>query len=330
VSRHAAAAVLALAVATPARAHHGVAAVSVAGPEGPGAALETTSALPLPQGLLFGMLKTEYVPFQQRAGFVDQKDYASFNMLALGYGVRPWLSLYAFQPLNVKAAHGLGTNAGAGDTNLMLAFAFKWDEGLRLVPEKESLDELEDWHFSTWLASTLPAGPTGARDDLGDRFAPDMQTGFGSPSASGGVATTKQVGRDLTVLADASHQRFFPHTYAFTRYQFGAETRLNGAIVWRAYGRGALRIDLAGELSGLHLERDRQRDGAGAMTAATASGGDVLYAGLGVRATHGALSVALGVRRAALRALNESALQQGSEGLEDLRATLTVSGSTRL
>ncbi len=42
-------ALLFLAIASPARAHHGVAAASLAGPEGPGAALETTSALPLPE-----------------------------------------------------------------------------------------------------------------------------------------------------------------------------------------------------------------------------------------------------------------------------------------
>jgi hypothetical protein len=39
----------------------------------------------------------------------------------------------------VKAQDGIGTNAGIGDTTLMAALAFKYDEGLRLVPQKESL-----------------------------------------------------------------------------------------------------------------------------------------------------------------------------------------------
>ena len=148
-----------LALAGAARAHHGVAAVGLAGPEGPGAAMETTSPLPLPEGMIFTMVKTEYVPFQ-RFAFAEpnNKSYSSFNMVALGIGVRPWMSVYVFQPLNVKEQGGIGRNAGAGDTNLMLSFGFKWDEGLRLVPEKESLDDLMDWHFSVWASSTLPVG----------------------------------------------------------------------------------------------------------------------------------------------------------------------------
>ncbi len=83
------AALAALAVPGLARAHHGTAAVSVAGPEGPGAALETTSPLPLPQGTLFTMMKTEYVPFRKFA-FAEpaNKDTSSFNMFALGFGIR--------------------------------------------------------------------------------------------------------------------------------------------------------------------------------------------------------------------------------------------------
>jgi hypothetical protein len=320
-----------LALAGPARAHHGVAGISVAGPEGPGAAIETTSPLPLPQGTLFTMVKTEYVPFQ-RYGFAEpnNKSYSWFNMVALGYGVRPWMSIFVFQPFNVKEQDGLGRNAGAGDTSLMLSLALKWDQGLQLVPEKESLDDLMDWHFSVAMSSTLPAGPTTAKGDAGAYFAPDMQTGFGAPSATLGVAAMKQLTRDLTWLAEASYQHFFPHTYRFTRYQFGGETRLNTAAVYRVYGTGQFRLDLSGELNGLQLQRDRQRDDAGATEPLRASGGAILYAGAGVRAYYGPLSVAFGARRAALRSLNEEAEQQGSEGLERFRVALTVSYSTRL
>jgi len=322
-----------LALAGSARAHHGVAAVSVAGPEGPGAAMETTSALPLPQGTLFTMAKTEYVPFQQyRFAEPNNKAYSSFNTIALGYGVRPWMSAYVFQSFNVKEQDGVGRNAGAGDTNLMLSFAFKWDQGLKLVPEKESLDDLMDWHFSVAVSSTLPVGPTTALDKALDKagayFAPDMQTGFGAPSPSLGVAVMKQLTDDLTWLAEASYQHFFPHTYRFTRYQFGGETRLNAAAVYRVYGSGQFRLDVSGELNGLHLQRDRERNNAGAMEQLQASGGAMLYAGAGVRALYGPFTVGLGVKRAALKSLNEQSDQQGSEGLERLRAAFTVSYST--
>ncbi len=321
----------ALALAGSARAHHGVAAVSVAGPEGPGAAIETTSPLPLPEGTLFTMAKTEYVPFQ-RSGFADpnNKSSSSFNMVALGYGLRPWLSVYAFQPFNVKEQDGVGRNAGLGDTNVMLSFAFKWDGALQLVPEKESLDDLVDWHFGVAVSSTLPVGPTGARDGAGTYYAPDMQTGFGAPSPTLGVTAMKQLTGDLTWLAEASYQHFFPHTYRFTRYQFGGETRLNTAAVYKLYGAGRLRIDLNGELNGLLLQRDRRLADTGSMEPLRASGGSILYADLGVRACYAPFSIALGVKRAALKRLNEAADQQGSEGLERFRAALTISYATRL
>ncbi len=324
-------ALAALALAGPARAHHGVAAVSVAGPEGPGAAMETTSPLPLPQGRLFVMAKTEYVPFQRYA-FAEPKNksYSSFNLVALGYGVRPWMSVYLFQPFNVKEQDGIGRNAGPGDTNLMLSFSFKYDQGLQLVPERESLDDLMDWHFGAWVSSTLPIGPTTARDDAQRYFAPDMQTGFGAPSPTVGVAVMKQITGDLTWLADANYQHFFPNAYRFTRYQFGGETRLDTAAVYRVYGSGSFRLDVSGELNGLHLQRDRERNDAGVMEPLRASGGAILYVAAGLRAYDGPFTVGLGIKRAALKSLNEGAEQQGSEGLEKFRAALTFSYSRGL
>lgn len=320
-----------LAIALPARAHHGVATVSVAGPEGPGAALETTSALPLPQGTLFAMVKSEYVPFRQY-GFAEpeNKSFSSFSMLGVGYGITPWLSVYAFQPFTVKAQDTVGRNSGVGDPTLMLALGFKYDRGLRLVPEKESLDDLVDWHFSAWASSTIPVGSTTSRDSRGDYFEPEMQTGFGTPSPAVGFAVLKQVTERLTWLADASHQRFFAHDYPETRYRFGAETRVGTAVVYQVVGSGALRADVAAELSGLDLRRDREGNGEGAMEPLRSSGGSILYAGAGVRISRGPLSLALGARRAALKDLNEAAGQQGSEGLENVRATATLSWSKAL
>ncbi len=320
------AAVLLLSVAPPARAHHGSAGVGMAGPEGPGAALETTSPIPIPWNSLFFMVKSEYVPFRQfDLAQPENKTVSLFDTLVAGYGITPWLTGYLFLPYNVKAQDGVGTNVGLGDPGLFLSFAFKYDEGFRLVPAKESLDELEDWHFSVFGYVTVPLGPTVSATHALDWFAPDMQTGFGSPSFQLGVSAAKQLSPDLTWLADASYQFFLPHTYPFTRYQFGAESRINTAIAWRAVATPGFRFDVAGEVNFLNLQRDQERNGAAVMEPLQASGGTILYAGLGVRAYVGRFSAALAARTSFARWLNEGAEQQGSEGLEWVRVALTLS-----
>lgn len=321
------AALLTVAVASPALAHHGSASVSAIGAEGPGAALDTTSPLPLGDGTFFALGKTEYARFQQRAGFVDQKQYSSFNTLAVGYGVRPWLSIFVFQPYNWKSQDGVGTNSGLGDTNLMLSASLKWDGGLQRVPEKESLDDLADWHFGVWVASSFPVGATRHRDDAGGYYAPDMQTGFRGASPAVGLSVLKQLSVDLTALGEVNYQHFFDQRYtaAGYRYQFGAETRTNAALVYRAWAGGRSRVDVAPEVSVLDLQRDRQ-DG----VALQASGGTILYGQLGARATLGPISIGASLKRALAKRLNEGADQQGSEGLESFRAALVVGWSTRI
>jgi hypothetical protein len=326
-----------LLIAFPAHAHHGVAAVGFAGAEGPGAALETTAALPLPRSAGFAMVKSEFVSFEDRgdrAAFPQQKDFASFNMAAIGLGITPWLSAYVFQPFNVKSADGgVGRNAGRGDTNTMVAFGWKWDEGPRLIPQKESLDELMDWHFLLWAACSLPLGPTEKNDDQGQRFAPDMQTGFGAPSPSFGLAVLRQVTADVTVLSEVNYRYFFPHDYSFVLYQFGAETRANAAVAYRFYGKGRVRIDGMGEVIGVDLRRDREDDDLGGpnpMRTLTASGGKILYGSVGARAYIGRFTVGLGIKRAVLKSLNEEGEQQGSEGLENFRVSLSLGTSASL
>ncbi len=325
-----------LGAVAPAYAHHGVAAVGFSDPEGPGVGIETTAALTLPRRLGFALVKSEFVSFQardDRAAFPVQKDSAFFNVAALGFGITPWLSAYVFQPYNVKSADsGVGTNAGIGDTNLMLAFGWKWDEGLRLIPQKESLDELRDWHFLLWASCTLPTGPTEHKDDNGEPFAPDLQTGFGAPSAAMGLVTLKQLSTDFTLLAELNYQYFFPHSYSFTRYKFGGETRANAAIAYRAYGRGRVRLDVVAEAVGLYIQRDREREDPAQsedLVALQASGGNILYGSLGVRAYLGRVALALGLKRALLTHLNEKSEQQGSEGLESFRLSFALSATTR-
>jgi hypothetical protein len=202
-----------------------------------------------------------------------------------------------------------------------------------LIPQKESLDELTDWHFLLWAACTIPVGPTEKNDDQGHRFVPDMQTGFGAPAPALGLAVLKQITENFTALAEVNHQYFFPHDYRIVRYQFGAETRVNAAAAYRAYGKGRVRIDGVAEILGLNLRRDREDDDLGgpdAMQSLSASGGKILYASLGVRAYLGRFSVGLGVKRALFKALNEESQQQGSEGLENFRISLSIGTSASL
>lgn len=325
-----------LGAAAPAYAHHGVASVGFSNPEGPGVGIETTAALTLPRRLGFAMAKSEFVSFQtrdDRVGFPAQKDRAWFNVAALGFGVTPWLSAYVFQPYNAKSMDGgVGTNTGLGDTNLMLAFGWKWDEGLRLIPQKESLDELRDWHFLLWTSCTLPVGPTEHTDDHGEPYAPDLQTGFGAPSAALGLVTLKQLGTDFTMLAEVNYQYFFPHTYSFTRYKFGGETRANAAVAYRAYWRSGVRVDLVVEAVNLYIQRDREREdptGANDLVALQASGGDIFYGSLGVRAYLGRIALALGLKRALFTRLNERSEQQGAEGLESFRLSFALSATSQ-
>ncbi|HQR29415.1 MAG TPA: hypothetical protein PLL32_03325 [Anaeromyxobacteraceae bacterium] len=310
----------------PALAHHGSAVVGMAGPEGPGAALETTSPIPLPRGALFLMVKSEWVPYRQFDwADPENKTYSLFDTLVAGYGFAPWLSAYVFLPYNVKAQDGAGTNVGFGDPGVLVSLAFKYDEGFRLVPAKESLDELQDWHFSVFGLLTVPMGPTIAATPALEWYAPDMQTGFGSPSFQLGLSAAKQLDDDLTWLADASFQYFLPHTYPFTRYQFGFETRVNTALAWRVVATPGFRLDLAGEVNFLNLVPDREADGGGSLQPLPASGGTILYGGLGVRAYAGRFSAALAARTSFARWLNDQAAQQGSEGLEVARVALTLS-----
>jgi hypothetical protein len=151
-----------------------------------------------------------------------------------------------------------------------------------------------------------------------------MQTGFGEPSPALGLAVLKQLSTNFTVLAEVNHQRFFTHDYSFTRYRFGAETRLNAAGVTRIHAKGRVRLDGVAELVGLSIQRDYQEDMGGNLAALSATGGTILYGCLGARLYLGPVTVALGAKRAALKSLNDRSEQQGSEGLEKLRVSLSL------
>ena len=316
--------IFALLLAVPALAHHGVASVGVAGVEGPGAPLETSSSATLPMGHWLGYLKIDHAVMDT---FTPERDdetrRQSYFMFGLGYGLKPWLSAYAFLPYHAKVAEDNGYNtAGFADASWLLVAGFKWDGGLRLVPERESLDELEDWHFTLYGGSTLPTGEPNLRDAAGD-IDPGMSTGFGKPALSLGLTATRTLGERLTAVGEVSHISFSEYDYAddFSG-KFGSEFRLNGALAARLLTRpaSATRCDLNLEANYLRLGRD-ETDGVGEA----ATGGKILYATAGLRLTRATVSWAVGWKTPVWTELNEDDLQQGAEGKETGRFVLTLS-----
>ena len=95
---------VALAVAAPpASAHHGVAGLGAASLAGPGAPIEQSSSATVPAGKVFAYVKVDHADWKTyTAATDDEADYSTFWMAGLGYGVTPWLSLYAFLPYHDK------------------------------------------------------------------------------------------------------------------------------------------------------------------------------------------------------------------------------------
>jgi len=307
-----------------AAAHHGVASLGVAGLEGPGAPIETSSSATLPEGSFLGYVKLDYAKFDQYTEARDDEgDYNAFWMYGIGYGAKPWLSLYIFAPFYTKKTEDNGFNtSGFADISAMGVFGFKWDEGLRLVPATESLDDLEDWHFTFYSGLTLPTGDADLRN-AGGEIDPGMSLGFGKPSFSGGLTATKQMSSRLTWVADGSLITFLENEYADgAKVRFGDELRFNTALTMRLLAHGALnfRLDANLETNYLRLGRD-EADGVGER----ATGGAIVYAVTGFRAYLKNSSIGLGIKIPAWTDLNEEENQQGAEGKEKYRALFTFS-----
>ncbi len=316
---------------TVAVAHHGVASLGVAGLEGPGAPVVTSSAAPLPagQGLLY--LKADYADYETYTSARDREsDYDLFSMAGVGYGFTSWFSAYAFLPYYVKSVESGADTPGEGskdqqgfaDVSLMAVLAFKYDDGWKLVPERESLDDLEDWHFSAYAGITLPTGDENVRDAAGDIDA-GSATGFGEPSYSLGLTVSKQLTDRDTWVGEVSYLWFDENTYDDgSRVRFGSELRVNTAWVRKLHtdADARLRVDGVLEANYLHLGRDRE-DGEDA----DATGGHILYLTPGVRVYKDGWSLAVGVMFPVAKNLNEEDDQQGAEGTEDFRLVATFS-----
>lgn len=320
---------LALAQAPHALAHHGVASLGAAGLEGPGAPVETSSSATLPPGKWLGLVKLDYAAFRTYDPAAVETDTHQYWMAGLGYGFRPWLSGYAFQPYNIKRDEAGGLDS-RGPTDLALAavIGFKYDGRIMLVPANESLDDLQDWHFTLNLGLTLPTGDADHRLADGS-IDPGKSLGFGQPSFNYGLTATKQFSDNATAVFELSRIVFRNNTYAPDAdpatpdtVRFGTETRLNAALSRRLMTDPARKFRLDGnvELNFLRLERDVE-DGA----AATAAGGDILYGVLGLRLYQGATSLGLALKRPIWTRLNEEAQQQGAEGKEKYRLIASFS-----
>lgn len=321
-----------LLAAAPVLAHHGVAGVGAAALEGPGAPVESATSAVLPEGGTLLALKIDQAKFERsRLARPDvEGDYSRFTMLGIGHGFTPWFSAYAFLPYNVKADESGGFKTkGWADVSVLGQIGFRHDgKGFSLVPKSESLDEMEDWHFTVFGGATLPTGRPNYRLPDGS-IDPGMSTGFGKPSYTLGLTATKMLTPTLTFNAELSALRFRTYRYAtdyttgtdFTT-RFGAENRLNVGLAWRVHTdpERKLRTDLSLEAQYLQLGRDVV-DGVGER----ATGGRILYALPGVRVYWDKFSFAFGVKKAAWKNLNEQSQQQGAEGLEKYRLIFSAS-----
>jgi hypothetical protein len=313
-----------LTLTTGSYAHHGVASLGTGGLEGPGAPIETSSSATLPEGSFLGYLKLDYAKFKKYTPEIDDEtDSYTFWIYGLGYGLKSYLSLYLFVPYYTKKLEDNSFNtSGFADISIMAVLGFKYDEGFKLIPKKESLDDLEDWHFTIYTGVSLPTGDENIKDPQGF-IDPGMSLGFGEPSFTIGFTSTKQLNEKFTFVLDTSYLKFWEHTYSDgTKYKFGDEFRLNTALTYRTYTneKRKLRLDTNLEFNYLYLGRDKENG-----QELEATGGHILYILPGFRLYYKNISTALGIKFPIWTDLNEESQQQGSEGKEKYRIIFTFS-----
>lgn len=310
-------------LASPVTAHHGVAGVGAASLQGPGAPVESAASSVLPQGKWLAYLKADDARYKAYDWAEPNADSSRYMMLGVGYGLTPSASVYAFVPYHEKIEQAGGQDSsGVADMSVMAQAGFKYDKGFRKLPARESLDDLEDWHFTAYAGTTLPTGDANHR--LADgTLDPGKSLGFGKLAPTLGVTASKMLNDKLTLNLEASSLHFQENTYADGQHvRFGDENRLNAAVSWRAYTHAErkLRLDPVLELQYLNLGRDVENG-----EAASGTGGSMVYAMPGIRAYWKNTSVALGVKKPVWTDLNEADTQQGAEGKEDVRVVFSAS-----
>jgi hypothetical protein len=320
-----AAGALAFFVSCSSLAHHGVAGLGAVGLRGPGAPLESTTSATLPVGSTLSYLKFDRADYETYLAdpAEPESDNADFWILGLGHGLTSWASMYIFLPYNRKIDEPGGFNtSGFADISIFGQIGIKYDEGFQLVPDTESLDDLEDWHMTLYAGLSLPTGDPDIRNSAGE-IDPGKSTSFGSRSYSVGVAATKLLSERWTYNQELSTIVFQEHTYADgNRTRFGSELRSNTAAVYRLHVAPETnsRVDLSLEAQYLSLGRDRTNG-----IAEFATGGEMLYIVPGVRYYKENFSIGVGIKVPVWTDLNEERFQQGAEGTEDRRLILTFS-----
>lgn len=311
-------------LAAPAIAHHGVASLGVAGLEGPGSPVESSNSVTLPVHDYLFYTRLDYAKYEK---FTPERDdegqFAAYWMYGLGYGITPYISGYLFVPFYSKTVEDNSYNTtGFADISLMGVFGFKYDEGLKLVPESESLDDMRDWHFTFYGGMTIPTGNANLKDSEGN-IDPGMSLGFGKPAFMLGLSATKQLTDRNTFVFDLPWFWFQEYEYDdSSTMKFGAEFRTNLAWVLKMYTNKESKFRFDGILEANYL--DLGRDVADGMDE-LATGGKMLYLQPGLRIYKSNMSAAVGFKIPVWTELNEQDLQQGAEGTEDYRLELTLS-----
>lgn len=307
-----------------ASAHHGVASLGVAGLEGPGAPLETTSSALIPKGTFLAYARAENIDYKLNTsafdGEMQSHDYFSYT---LGYGVSSYFNGYITMPYFTKKEEGSVGTSGFHDVKLTAVLGFKYDDGFILNPETESLDDLEDWHFTSSFNFSLPTGDDDVKKTDGKLYNSGLQLSFAAPSFMLGLSATKWFGENSTLVFDGSYNSFLKGSYSDgSTTKFGDEIRLNTALAYKLYSNKAkkLRFDGTVEANYLNLGRDRANG-----IDEQATGGEILYSTVGVRVFYQNISATIGVKMPVWKDLNEASLQQGAEGNEKSRVVMTFS-----
>ncbi len=215
-------------------AHHGIASISNIGIRGPGSAIETSSQGILPENTHFFLLKLDDVKYKT---YTPEKDEEMLNhrffTYGYGYGITSFLSFYGFLPYNEKTTENYRfTTAGFADFSLYLVLGFKYDNGFYLNPVEESLDDLQDFHFSIYMGSSFPSGNPNIKDSQGN-IDPGMSTGFGNSSYIVGFTIAKFY-NEFTYNIEFSYLKFSPYKYKNNlKMKFGNEFRGNLALIYR-------------------------------------------------------------------------------------------------
>lgn len=242
--------------------HHGIASLGSVGIKGPGAAVETSTQGVLPENQWLYLMKLDSVRFKT---FTQERDQEmienNFYMFGLGYGIQSYLSFYAFLPYNQKTVENQSFNtSGFADLSLYLVLGFKYDQKFYLNPKQESLDDLQDYHFSLYLGSTIPTGTPNLKTPEGD-IDPGMSLGFGKPAITLGGTISKFYDQ-LTWNLDVSYLKFQPYKYLNdVTTKFGDEIRGNFALIYRLHynEKTQFRFDGFLELNYLKIFPDKEK-----------------------------------------------------------------------